>query len=269
MPFQKHCGILLQPFGRRETTDPQNFDVQFAFLQTLVGFCRWIQFIYFSKRGKKRSCLVGSLCVCARLFSRLDAGLTFWKALMLSLPLWGQLLCEEGSVDVVCLSIVWNHTFVWFVPTFKAFWGPYSYLKKKNTGHYLHFLLVNMITLNVKLHELLKDDITGCKQQRRNCASHQLKLKKQQAPSWLQERGSCRALEASWPFLPQTQHPPPLFTSLSPLRRLPVCLFRGIYTLLRTGQPGFLQSGPGWAAHHWPVSRGLFGVAGDAAGGGA
>lgn len=71
------------------------------------------------------------------------------------------------------------------------------------------------------LHELLKDDISGCKQQRHNCASHQFKLKKQQAPSWLQDRGSCRALEASWPFLPQTQHPPPrppLFTSLD-------CLF--------------------------------------------
>lgn len=122
---------------------------------------------------------------------------------------------------------------------------------------------------SLRLHELLKDDITGRKQQRHDCASHQLKLKKQQAPGWLHDRGSCRALEASWPFLPQTQHPPPLFTSLSPLWRLPVCLFRGIYTPLRTGQPGFLRSGPGWAAHHWPVSRGLFGVGGDAAGGGA
>lgn len=49
--------------------------------------------------------------------------------------------------------------------------------------------------------------------------------------------------------------------------RLAVCLCGGIYTPLCTGQLALCSpAGAEWAPHHWPTSRGLFGIGGGSGG---
>lgn len=67
------------------------------------------QFIYFSKGKKNPSLLLAAFCVCARLFSRLDAGLTLWKKKpppLSLLPLSRRLLLWKSVTSVWCLPDV-------------------------------------------------------------------------------------------------------------------------------------------------------------------
>lgn len=95
-------------------------------------------------------------------------------------------------------------------------------------------------------------------------------------PDWLLDQLLCLnslgGLLTSLASNPTTP-PPTFFFFLHPLHthrwahtcltshpwRLAVCLHQGIYTPLRTGQLVSLWSRP----HHWPASRGLFGIPDD------